>query len=70
MGQELRPLYGELVIASSYEDHSGIPGEVSAMKEHINLIIQDAARHLAEKRGFSPGYELEDWLQAEAQIMK
>ena len=70
MGQESRPLYGELVIASSYENRSGIQDEVRSIKEQIRLMIEEAAYHLAEKRGFTPGYELEDWLQAEAQIKK
>jgi hypothetical protein len=26
----------------------------------------EAAYYLSEKRGFEPGYELEDWLQAES----
>jgi hypothetical protein len=29
--------------------------------------IEKAAYHLAEKRGFAPGHELEDWLTAERQ---
>ena len=29
-----------------------------------------AAYFIAEKRGFEPGHELEDWLAAEAQIAK
>ena len=34
------------------------------------MMIEEAAYFLAEKRGFSPGYELQEWLQAEAQITK
>lgn len=30
--------------------------------------IAVAAYYLAEQRGFLPGYELEDWLEAEKQI--
>jgi hypothetical protein len=30
--------------------------------------IAIAAYFIAEKRGFAPGHELEDWLAAEAQI--
>jgi Protein of unknown function (DUF2934) len=30
--------------------------------------IAEAAYYRAEKRGFSPGYALEDWLAAEALI--
>lgn len=30
--------------------------------------IAEAAYYRAQQRGFSPGYELEDWLAAEEQI--
>jgi Protein of unknown function (DUF2934) len=63
MDRKQTPLYGELVIASAGEDQPGVQAEVKAM-------IAEAAYYLAEKRGFVPGYELEDWLKAEAQILK
>lgn len=31
-------------------------------------MVAEAAYYLAEKRGFAPGRELEDWLQAEDAI--
>jgi len=31
-------------------------------------MIQDAAYYRAEKRGFAPGHEHEDWLAAEREI--
>ena len=31
-------------------------------------MIAEAAYFVAETRGFAPGYELEDWLQAEQEI--
>ena len=31
-------------------------------------MIAEAAYYIAQKRGFAPGYELEDWLAAEAEI--
>ena len=33
-------------------------------------MIAVAAYHKAEKRGFAPGYELEDWTEAEKEIDK
>jgi len=30
--------------------------------------VQVAAYYLAERRGFEPGHELEDWINAEAQL--
>jgi len=32
--------------------------------------IAEVAYYRAQQRGFSPGYELEDWLAAEAQVRK
>ena len=33
-------------------------------------MIAEAAYYRAERRGFEPGHELEDWLQAEAEIAR
>jgi hypothetical protein len=38
--------------------------------EQARKLIAEAAYYRAQQRGFSPGYELEDWLAAEAQITK
>ncbi len=70
MGQELRPMYGELVIPFDYKEQSNILDEVRAMEEQKHSMIEEAAYFLSEKRGFKPGQELEDWLQAKAQILK
>ena len=32
-------------------------------------MIAQAAYYLAQKRHFAPGQELEDWLEAEAELM-
>lgn len=70
MDQEPSPLYGELIFTPPRENQPDIQEEVSAMKEQTRLMIEEAAYFLAEKRGFAPGYELQDWLQAEAHILK
>jgi len=33
------------------------------------VIAVTAYYHLAERRNFEPGHELEDWLSAEAQVL-
>jgi hypothetical protein len=68
MDKEPIPLYGELVIASSYENQTSNL-QIEAMEEQSRLMIKEAAYYLAEKRGFAPGHELEDWLRAKAQII-
>jgi len=35
----------------------------------LREMISEAAYYRAEKRGFSPGLEAEDWVQAEAEVM-
>jgi Protein of unknown function (DUF2934) len=68
MGQESGMYYGELVTTPHDEDQSSVQEEVEAMKARARQKIEQAAYFLAEKRGFAPGYELEDWLRAEAQL--
>jgi hypothetical protein len=38
--------------------------------EETRKRIAEVAYYRAQGRGFSPGYELEDWLAAEAQVSK
>jgi hypothetical protein len=38
--------------------------------EELRRQIAEAAYYRAQERGFSPGYEEKDWLEAEAQVMK
>jgi len=38
------------------------------LPEERQQLIAQAAYFIAERRGFSPGNEIEDWLQAEAEI--
>lgn len=37
--------------------------------EELSCMIAEAAYYRAERRGFHTGYEIEDWLAAEAEIM-
>lgn len=41
----------------------------SLTQEEIRALIAEAAYHRARQRGFAPGHELEDWVEAEAQVM-
>lgn len=44
--------------------------EMAIPDEEIHRRIAEAAYYRAAERGFAPGRELEDWLEAEAQIVK
>lgn len=69
MSQE-QPLYGELVISFTAEDQTDTHEEAMRKTEEMQSMIEEAAYHLAEKRGFVPGHELEDWLKAEIQVLR
>jgi len=49
---------------SKIGDHA----EAQVAPEIRRTMIAEAAYFLAEKRGFSPGDEIQDWLEAESQI--
>lgn len=70
MERERGSLYGLLVIPFNEENESNLPSEEGAMRDATRIMIEEAAYFLAEKRGFTPGHELDDWLKAEAQVMK
>ena len=38
--------------------------------EETRRLIAEAAYYRAKQRGFEPGHELEDWIQAEAEVMR
>jgi len=43
-----------------------VPGELP--EEEMRRQIAEAAYYRAKQRGFAPGYELEDWVQAESEV--
>ena len=36
--------------------------------DHRRALIAEVAYYRSERRGFEPGYEVEDWLSAEAEV--
>lgn len=50
---------------------STAPSAVPALNaEERNRLVARAAYFRAEKRGFAPGYELQDWVEAEAEVRR
>ena len=37
--------------------------------DELRKLISEAAYYRAKRRGFAPGHELEDWVQAEAEVV-
>lgn len=42
----------------------------SMSPEERRRLVESAAYFRAEKRGFAPGFELEDWIEAEAEVLR
>jgi Protein of unknown function (DUF2934) len=38
--------------------------------EEVRKLISEAAYYRAKQRGFAPGHELEDWVQAESEVLQ
>ena len=60
------------VKAASTAKASGFTGEGRAdvSPEEMRKLISEAAYYRAKQRGFEPGHELEDWIQAEAEVTR
>jgi hypothetical protein len=41
-----------------------------ASADEIRQLIAEAAYYRAKQRGFEPGHELEDWVQAESEVKR
>ena len=63
---------GATVPVRSNRDNSEVrpgAGPILSAQERERLVAQ-AAYFRAEKRGFAPGAELQDWIEAEAEVMR
>jgi hypothetical protein len=47
---------------------SGGHGRAEMSPEEIYRLIQEAAYYKAKARGFAPGHEVQDWIEAEAEV--
>jgi len=54
----------EQVVAQTAGSTASVPSDAEILE-----MISQAAYYRAEKRGFQPGLESEDWVQAEAEVM-
>lgn len=43
-------------------------GSISVTQDQRQFMICEAAYYIAEHRGFEPGHDVDDWLEAEQQI--
>jgi hypothetical protein len=68
-GEQLaRSVAGNIIERSSIAPHRA--AEDGELDEHRRRRIAMAAYYRAERRGFAPGGELEDWLEAERELLE
>jgi hypothetical protein len=51
---------------------AALPGEarVELSSGELRKLVEEAAYYRAKQRGFEPGHEVEDWVQAEAEVLR
>lgn len=54
--------------APQAKPEGGKGGSISVTQEQRQFMICEAAYYIAEHRGFEPGHDVDDWLEAEEQI--
>jgi hypothetical protein len=47
---------------------NGSSGNSEITSEEYYKLVAEAAYYIAEQRGFAAGHDVEDWLQAEAEV--
>lgn len=55
---------------TAVQDNLGRDARADVSPDELNKLISEAAYFRAKQRGFEPGHELEDWIQAEAEVMR
>ena len=67
-----KPAAGKRAVATSKPGrHETCPAPVSSISaEERQQLIARAAYFRAEKRGFAPGWEQQDWFEAEAEVAR
>lgn len=56
--------------ATKLQTTFGGNARVDISPEELRKLISEAAYYRAKQRGFEPGHEEEDWIQAEAEVMR
>ena len=55
---------------------AGMKGSISSnarvevSPDELRKLVSEAAYYRAKQRGFTPGHEMEDWVQAEAEVLR
>ena len=54
--------------AKPVAERFGTQARADLSTDEVRKLIAEAAYYRAKKRGFAPGHEVEDWIQAEAEV--
>jgi len=69
-----KPRAGDLARAATDEigltTPASVDGATRFSDEEVYRLIQERAYQKAESRGFAPGHEVQDWIEAEAEIKR
>ena len=55
---------------SKSNDMTRTRAQANVSPDEMKRLIEEAAYFRAKARGFAPGHELEDWIQAEAEVAR
>jgi len=66
--RKVQPLKQDAAPRAQPEQDAATHAQPDASADEFRQRIAEVAYYRAQQRGFSPGYELDDWLAAEAQI--
>ena len=48
----------------------GANARAEVSPDELRKLVSEAAYYRAKQRGFTPGHETEDWIQAEAEVLR
>ena len=60
---------GQIIAETPQESKAQSATSFSVTSEELQQVIAETAYYKAEKRGFEPGYEAQDWIESERDIL-
>lgn len=55
-------------VATLGDETAAAARDIRVSEEELHRLVSEAAYYKAQQRGFAPGYEHQDWLDAEAEV--
>ena len=70
MAAKKQPASPRKTSRTAVQESLGANARADLSPDELKKLISEAAYFRAKQRGFEPGHELEDWIQAEAEVMR